>query len=122
MNKQIKTPMGIKIIAVLMFLCGLSVIPWMGSTVADIIISLSSIIASIGLWKIRRWGLFVSYLAISGVISITIIRAITWIIHKEVPGIITDNYLGEVILHCGPPLFMAIIILCCLWWNRKYFS
>jgi hypothetical protein len=125
MNKQIKAPketkITVKIISVLMFLCGLIVLFWMEFSIVTIIISLLSIIASIGLWKIRKWGLFVSYLALSGVISVNTIVAIICIVHKEVPGIIADNYLAEVGVQFGPPLFVAIIILCCLWWNKKIF-
>lgn len=122
MNEQIKTPKGIKIMAGVMFVCGLCVLPWMGFTLVDITISLLSIIASIGLWKMRRWGLFVSFLALSGVIATTTIRAIICVIRKEVPGIVTDNYLSFVIADFGPPLFVAISILYCLWRKRRCFS
>lgn len=122
MKEQIKTPKGIKIIAGLMFVCGLSVIPWLRFSLANIIISILSIIASIGLWRVKRWGLFVSYFVLIGVISITTIGGIRCVILKQLPGIVTDNYLPWVIGDFGPPLFIAISILYCLWRNRRCFS
>ncbi len=86
------------------------------------IMSLLSIIAAIGLWKMKKWGLFVSYFALSVSISITTIQAIIILILKEVPGVIGVDYLSEIISWYVPPIFIAISILYCLWRKRRCFS
>ena len=78
LDKQIKAPKGIKIIAVMMFIGSLCVIPWFGihPILIPVIISLLFIIGGIGLWKMKRWGLILSCLALSGVISLSTTWAI----------------------------------------------
>jgi len=126
-----KTKKGIKsiinIVAVMMFVGSLCVAFWFKvypeliSNLIPIIISFLFIIGGIGLWKMKRWGLLVSYLALSGVIFLSTKLAIICVIHKEFPGIITDNYLSEMMFHCGPPFFVAISILYYLWRKRRCF-
>lgn len=96
MNKQIKTPKGIKIIAGLMVAFGLimmilqigffiGIVPFAkssegyniairASAIAEIVyIGPLFIIASIGLWKMKTWGLFTALIAFGARISMDVI-------------------------------------------------
>lgn len=142
MNKQIKPPKGIKIIAGLMFLFGLvmmilslgfliGVVPFAfggsqgykiatcASVIAEIVfIAPLFIIAGIGLWKIREWGLFTALIAFGARVSMDVIWTPMDIMFAKI-GDITHVVIWGIITICG--VFFAIISIVYLWKNRRVF-
>ncbi|MDI6752177.1 MAG: hypothetical protein QME07_04885 [bacterium] len=141
MDEQIKTPKGIKIIAGLMFVIGLIIfvhsgcgllgmisipdpvefkIITKGLGLPDVIfIGPLFIIASIGLWNMKMWGIFVCLLAFGGRIS----TDVSWIIPYAwfaKTGAITYDIIWDM-LGLGLLIF-AIISIVYLWRKRKCFS
>lgn len=142
MNKQIKPPKGIKIIAGLMFLFGLimmilslgffiGVVPFAfgvsqgykiatcASAIAEIVfIAPLFIIAGIGLWKIKGWGLFITLIAFGARVSMDVIWTPMDVMFAKV-GDITHTVIWGIITICV--VFCAVISSVYLWKNRRVF-
>ncbi len=145
MDKQIKTLKGIKLIAGLMFVIGLIMIIlqigfFMGivsfafgysegykiatcaSAIAEIIfIGPLFIIAGIGLWKIKEWGLFTALIAFGARISMDVIWTPMDIMFTKA-GVTTYAYavIWGIITICA--VILAILSVVYLWRNRRHFS
>lgn len=136
-----KTPKGTKIIALLIFVIGLIIFVHSGCGVLGIIpipgpmefrilvkgiglpdvISIGPlfIIASIGLWKMRMWGIFACLLAFGGRIS----TDVSWIIPYAwfvKTGAITYDIIWDILGLVF--LVFAIISIVYLWRNKRCFS
>lgn len=146
MNKQTQTPKGIKIIAALMFILGwimliaqisffMGVVPFEGSegymiavvasVIAEIIfIAPLFILAGIGLWKIKEWGLFTALIAFGARVSMDIIWTPMDIMFVRAGAVMADAITYSIIWHTVTisMVTFAIISIVYLWRNRKYFS
>lgn len=146
MNERIKMPKGIKSIAGLMFAIGLimmllqigffmGVVPFEGSdgfmtavsasAIAEIIfIAPLFILAGVGLWKIKEWGLFTALIAFGARISIDIIWTPMDIMFVGAGAVMASAITYSVIWHTITICMMtfAIISIVYLWRNRRCFS
>ncbi|MFZ5985987.1 MAG: hypothetical protein ACOYWZ_02555 [Bacillota bacterium] len=140
MNEQIKAPKGIKIIAGLMFIIGLimtflqigflaGTVPLKGSESYKIVCYASAIaeatfigplfiIAGIGLWKIKEWGLFIALIAFGARISMDVIWTPMYIMFAR-DGATTYDVIWDIITICI--VIFAIISIVYFWRNKKGF-
>lgn len=125
MTEQIKTPKGIKILSGSIFVMGLALIGLeikflLGLSIPNIIFLNSLlIIASIGLWKRKEWGLFAALVACGAVISFNIV----WVpLYIDVIKTYTSiwDFLWAIVT--GVPMIFAFISIVYLWKKKNLFT